>query len=141
MRVVAYLHLGPPSTTGSSSTPASSATSADIVPSHLDPDLVHLAPFGTDGSDRYMGVTFDWFDGPKMGQRTWRDTENAWLDARRRGDQVQLLRNGKVNLAFADADTALSSNERQRVSGAQKNCAVPPRRVLEQPCAGCHAQR
>lgn len=124
---------GQPTTIGSSPAPASPATPEDIVASHLDPDLVHLTGFGSDGSDKYMVMTFDWFDGPKMGQRTWRDAENAWLDARRRGERVQPLRNGKINLAFADAETALSSNERHRVSGAHKNCAVPPRRVLGPP--------
>lgn len=124
--------IGPP-TTGTSPAPTSSPTPADIVASHLDPGLVHLVRFGADGSDNYMVVTFDWFDGPKLGQSTWRDAENAWLVARRRGEQVQPLRNGKVNLAFAAAETALSSNERHRVSGAHKNCAVAPRRVLGPP--------
>lgn len=115
-------------------TPRSQPAAADVVTRHLDPDRDHLVAFGGDrNGDAYVVMTFDWFDGPRMGESTWQDAVNAWIQARRDGQQVEPLRNGKINLAWVDAETNLSSNERHRVTGDHKDCAVTPRRVLGPP--------
>jgi len=119
----------------SSASPGFEAAVDELVARHLDPGHDHLSRFGGGraGSDAYVVMTFDWFDGPKMGKSTWLDAANAWYQARQDGQSVEPLRNGKINLAWADADTELGSGDRNRATGADKDCAVPPRRVLSPP--------
>jgi len=93
-----------------------------------------MATFGEDRSgDAYVVMTFDWFDGPKMGQSTWLDAVNTWYEARQDGQQVEPLRNGKINLAWVDAETNLGANHLHKVTGDHRDCAVSPRRVLGPP--------
>jgi len=114
--------------------PGSQAAVAELVARHLDPDRGHIAISGEDRSgDAYVVMTFDWFDGPTMGQSTLRDAVNTWYEARQDGHQVEPLRNGKINLAWVDAETNLGANDRRKVAGAHRNCAVSPRRVLGPP--------